>query len=125
MNTTPKTETASVSKVPPPQQPSGDRAPQKPAIVPATAKRKKWSGLLVILAVIALAGGAGFYTWQKLHPKLVGFASGNGRIEATDIDIATKIAGRMEKIFVGEGDFVNAGQLLVQMQTDTLEAQRE
>ena len=132
MNTTIKTETDRTAKVVPPQQPSGDRAaqkppgdraPQKPAVVPATAKRKKWSRLLVILAVIALAGGAGFYTWQKLHPKMVGFASGNGRIEATDIDIAAKLAGRIEKIFVGEGDFVRAGQLLVQMQTDTLEAQ--
>ncbi len=87
------------------------------------AKGKKWSRLLVILAVIALAAGAGFYTWQKLHPQNVGLASGNGRIEATDIDIAAKIAGRIEKIFVKEGEFVQAGQLLVQMQTDTLQAQ--
>ena len=132
MKTTVKTETASLSKIVPPQKPStdgapqkssSDRAPQKPAAGPATAKREKWSRLLVILAVIALAGGAGFYMWQKLHPKMLGFASGNGRIEATDIDIAAKIAGRIEKIFVGEGDFVKAGQLLVQMQTDTLEAQ--
>jgi HlyD family secretion protein len=78
--------------------------------------------VLIILAVIAIAVGAGFYVWQKLHPKNVGFASGNGRIEATDIDIAAKLAGRIEKIFVGEGDFVRAGQVLVQMQTDTLEA---
>ena len=132
MNTTIKTETNRIAKAaqpqkPPadgaPQKPSDDRAPQKPAVSPATAKRKKWSRLAVILAVLAIAGGAGFYTWQKLHPKNVGFAMGNGRIEATDIDIAAKIAGRIEKIFVGEGDFVKAGQLLVQMQTDTLEAQ--
>jgi HlyD family secretion protein len=132
MNTPLKTETAQIAKVAPSQEPSGDAAPQKPAtdsapqkpsVEPATAKRKKWSRLLIILALIALAGGAGFYTWQKLHPKNVGFASGNGRIEATDIDIAAKIAGRIEKIFVDEGDFVKAGQVLVQMQTDTLEAQ--
>jgi HlyD family secretion protein len=132
MNTTLKTETAQIPEVAPSQKPSGDSAPQKPAtdsapqkpsVERATAKRKKWSRLLIILAVITLAVGAGFYTWQKLHPKNVGFASGNGRIEATDIDIAAKLAGRIEKIFVGEGDFVQAGQLLVQMQTDTLEAQ--
>jgi HlyD family secretion protein len=123
MNTTLKTETAQSPKMTTPQKTSGDSAPQKPPVAPAVAKRKKWSRLIVILAVVALAGGAGFYTWQKLHPKNVGFASGNGRIEATDIDIAAKLAGRIEKIFVGEGDFVQAGQLLVQMQTDTLEAQ--
>jgi HlyD family secretion protein len=132
MNTTIKDETSRIAKVVSPQQPSGDGAPQKPsadralqkpAVAPATAKRKKWSRLVVILAVLAIAAGVGFYTWQKLHPENVGFAMGNGRIEATDIDIAVKIPGRIEKILVGEGDFVQAGQLLVQMQTDTLEAQ--
>jgi HlyD family secretion protein len=132
MNTTLKTETAQIPEAAPSQKPSGDSNPQKPSddsapqkrpSDPAKAKRKKWSRLLIILAIIVLAVGAGFYIWQKLHPQNVGFASGNGRIEATDIDIAAKLAGRIEKISVGEGDFVRAGQVLVQMQTDTLEAQ--
>lgn len=52
-----------------------------------------------------------------------GFVSGNGRIEATEIDIATKYGGRVADIAVREGDFVKAGQVLVQMQIDTLNAQ--
>ncbi|HEY8515053.1 MAG TPA: HlyD family efflux transporter periplasmic adaptor subunit [Candidatus Binatia bacterium] len=52
-----------------------------------------------------------------------GIASSNGRIEATEIDIATKIAGRIEAIFVDEGDYVSAGQVLAKMDTATLEAQ--
>ena len=52
-----------------------------------------------------------------------GFAGGNGRIEATEIDISAKLAGRIEEIYVQEGDFVEAGQLLVSMQTDVLQAQ--
>jgi HlyD family secretion protein len=132
MNTTLKTETAQIPEVVPsqnpsgdstPQKPSGDSAPQKPPVDPAIAKRKKWTRLLIVIAVIGLGGGSGFYVWQKLHPKNVGLAMGNGRIEATDIDIAAKLAGRIEKISVGEGDFVQAGQVLAQMQTDTLEAQ--
>jgi HlyD family secretion protein len=132
MNTTLRNETAQIPEVASsqnpssdstPQKPSGDSTPQKPPVDPAIAKRKKWTRLLIIVAVIALAGGAGFYVWQKLHPKNVGLALGNGRIEATDIDIAAKLAGRIEKIFVAEGDFVRAGQVLAQMQTDTLEAQ--
>lgn len=123
MNTTIKTETDRIAKMVTPQKPTTDGALEKLGVAPAIMKRKKWSHLLIILAVIAIAGGAAFYTWQKLHPKLVGFASANGRIEATDVDIAAKLAGRIEKIFVGEGDFVHAGQVLVQMQTDTLEAQ--
>ncbi len=49
--------------------------------------------------------------------------SGNGRIEATDIDIATKYAGRIIDIFAREGDFVKKNQLLAQMQIDVLSAQ--
>jgi HlyD family secretion protein len=123
MNTPLKTEAAQIHEVVPSQKPSGDSAPQKRPIDPAKAKRKKWSRLLVILAVIGLAGGAAFYAWQKLHPKNVGLAIANGQIEATDIDIAAKIPARIEKIYVKEGDFVQAGQVLVQMQTDTLDAQ--
>lgn len=52
-----------------------------------------------------------------------GFASGNGRIEATEIDIATRIGGRVDEILVKEGDFVAAGQVLARMQVDSLQAQ--
>jgi HlyD family secretion protein len=53
-----------------------------------------------------------------------GIASANGRIEATEIDIATKTAGRIKEILADEGDFVTAGQVLVKMDTQVLEAQR-
>ena len=55
----------------------------------------------------------------------VGFISGNGRIEATEIDVATTLAGRVIEISVNEGDFVTAGQPLAQMQIDSLDAQRD
>jgi HlyD family secretion protein len=83
--------------------------------------RKRW---LAALVVVALAAG-GYLLWQKLEngglPE--GFASGNGRIEATEIDIATKTAGRVSDIRVREGDFVSAGQVLAQMDTLQLQAQ--
>ena len=95
-----------------------------PASVGGTARQPgKWRRMVFIVAIIAALGIAAFFVWKALRPKNEGVVSGNGRIEATDIDIAAKIAGRIEKIFVGEGEFVKAGQLLVQMQTDTLEAQ--
>jgi HlyD family secretion protein len=64
--------------------------------------------------------------WNRLQPPALppGIASANGRIEATDIDIATKIAARIKEILVDEGDFVTAGQVLVKMDTLVLEAQR-
>src|SRR5690606_26046194 len=52
-----------------------------------------------------------------------GFASGNGRIEAVEIDVATKTPGRIREILVEEGDFVEAGQVLARMDVAVLEAQ--
>ena len=54
-----------------------------------------------------------------------GFVSGNGRIEATEIDIATKLAGRVQEMLVNEGEFVKVGQTLARMQIDVLDAQRD
>jgi HlyD family secretion protein len=82
--------------------------------------------LLGVLIVLALLGTGGYYAWHAyLAPGLPeGFASSNGRIEATEIDIATKIAGRVREILVDEGDFVTAGQVLARMDTSVLDAQR-
>ncbi|VVE18029.1 HlyD family secretion protein [Pandoraea soli] len=78
---------------------------------------------LIVLAVIGL-GWYGWTTFRNAGPGK-GFASGNGRIEATEVDIATKLGGRVDAIYVREGDFVKAGQVLAKMQIDTLNAQRD
>nr|WP_218280940.1 biotin/lipoyl-binding protein [Verrucomicrobium spinosum] len=48
---------------------------------------------------------------------------GNGRIEATEVDIATKTAGRLDEVLVNEGDFVVEGQVLARIQSDSIQAQ--
>jgi len=80
-----------------------------------------------ILAVICAALIAGAYYGWRLYAGAglpAGIASGNGRIEATEIDVSTKAAGRIREILVNEGDFVTAGQVLARMDTVQLEAQR-
>ena len=79
---------------------------------------------LTLLAIVAAALAAGAYAWTQLRATGPGenFASGNGRIEATEVDVATKRGGRVQDILAQEGDFVDAGQLLARMQIDTLEA---
>jgi len=82
----------------------------------------------ILPALLALAAaGAGFYAWQSLRPAGPGpgFASGNGRIEATEIDVASKLGGRVQDILVQEGDFVAAGQTLARMQVQALQAQQD
>jgi HlyD family secretion protein len=71
------------------------------------------------LALLALAA------WWQLRPDALGegFASGNGRIEATEVDVAAKLGGRIASIAVDEGDFVQAQQIVARMDTQVLEAQ--
>jgi HlyD family secretion protein len=82
---------------------------------------------LAIVALLALLAGGGYYGWSRLRPAGpgAGVVSGNGRIEATEIDVATKLGGRVDTLLVDEGDFVTAGQPLATMQTQVLEAQRD
>lgn len=82
----------------------------------------------LIVAGIAMAiVVTGVLVWLALKPSGpgAGFVSGNGRIEATEIDIATKLGGRVQEIMVNEGDFIVVGQPLAQMQIDVLDAQRD
>lgn len=80
----------------------------------------------VLLVALAIAGALAWWGWSRWSDKGPGegFAHGNGRIEATEIDIAAKFAGRIDNVLVVEGDFVTAGQTLVTMQLDSLNAQR-
>ncbi|MCF6198563.1 MAG: HlyD family efflux transporter periplasmic adaptor subunit [Hyphomicrobiaceae bacterium] len=77
------------------------------------------------LLVAALAAAAGFFVWQNNKPPELpsGFTSSNGRLEVQRTDIAAKFPGRIKEIRVREGDTVEAGQVLVVMDTAELEAQ--
>lgn len=66
--------------------------------------KKKWFKWIASALVL---GAAAIFVWQRYFVKHdEGLASGNGRIEATDIDVAAKIPARIEEILVHEGDFV-------------------
>ena len=79
------------------------------------------------VALLAMLGAAAFAAWGPLgrRDQNPGFVQGNGRIEATEIDVATKVAGRVSAIEAQEGDFVTAGQVLARMDTRSMDAQRD
>ncbi len=85
---------------------------------------KRWLPRIIgVLLLLVLA----VFVWMRYgpHTRNDGLLSGNGRIEGVEIDIASKVAGRLKDITVNEGEFVTAGQVVAQMDTQSLEAQRQ
>ena len=79
---------------------------------------------VIPLAVLLIAAG-GFGYWKSQHDSLPeGISMGNGRLEATEVQVAAKTPGRLAEVLVDEGDRVTQGQLLARMDTRTLEASR-
>ena len=78
---------------------------------------------IFILLIAVIAGGWWLMQYFQQPDLTEGFASGNGRIEATEVDIASKLPGRLVELFAREGDWVEAGQTLARMESSQLEAQ--
>lgn len=64
----------------------------------------------VITAIIAIIGAA---AWRFLRPSAIpeGFAYGNGRLEATETAIASKIQGKLLEVRFREGADLKAGEI--------------
>jgi len=117
--------------------PGAETAPEVEVIVPAPIVKqpteitpikkgpgkRRWIKPVLLIVILLIAGAGGGYWW--LRPRNVlppGIALGNGRIEADEIDIDTKFAGRILQLFADEGDLTTAGEVLVKMDTADLEA---
>lgn len=77
------------------------------------------------VAIAAVLVGSAWWAWQFLQPEGLppGVAGSNGRIEAVEIDIATRSGGRVEEVLLGEGDFVQSGEEVARMDSSALKAQ--
>lgn len=81
--------------------------------------RKQWLYAGIGLFLIGMIT----FMWQESRTDDSNIISGNGRIESTEIDIAPRTSARVKEIIVREGDYVKAGETLVYMDTDVLDAQ--
>jgi HlyD family secretion protein len=90
----------------------------------ATNKRlRNWIIIGVAFAAVAFFG----YQWWKAKQSEVpkGIAWGNGRLEAKLVDVSAKEPLRVKEILANEGDLVRPGQVVVRLDTVTLDAQLE
>ena len=73
---------------------------------------------LIVLAVIAVT----YFAYKRyLNGKPFEWA---GTVEARDVTVGSRTGGRIAKINVQEGDHVNAGQVLIELEPGDLTAQR-
>lgn len=102
-------------------------APLEPQYLPVPvhrngSKRLSWRIVAGLVVVLLGAAGVGYHVWKQAHPPLpVGISVGNGRIEADEIDIDTKFAGRVAQLLADIGDTVAPGQVVARMDTRDIE----
>ncbi len=89
----------------------------------STSPNLKQKLIPIAILIVVVLGAAGWLIWRPAGNES-GLVSGNGRIEATEVNVSAKLGGRVQEILVHEGDFVKANQPLARMQSDTLIAQR-
>ena len=85
------------------------------------SKKQKTYFLIIFLIITATVLVLTWFYYIRIPP-LKGIVSGNGRLEATQIDIATKFQGRVSEILFDEGDMVKAGEIVARIDTESLEA---
>lgn len=80
----------------------------------------------ILFLVLAIAAAAWWYfgTGQAVADEQVPLAA-SGTIEATQVDLAPEIGGRVLEVLVDEGDEVETGQVLVRFEDRLLLAQRD
>ncbi len=78
-------------------------------------------GITILTAVVA-------GLWWRFGPMMQrskdsGTIVATGTIEATDVDVSTEIAGKLERLLVNEGDRVEQGQVIAKIEDSQLEAE--
>ena len=79
---------------------------------------------MVGAAAVAVAAAV-FFGWRELHRSAYPdrIASSNGRLEAEQVDITSKLPGRIVQVLAQEGQMVDAGAVLVRLDATEIEAQ--
>src|SRR6478672_4476401 len=82
---------------------------------------RKWTVGVLVLAVAAFFGVRAWQARKNALPN--GIATGNGRIESRQVDVSSRLPLRVGEVLVSEGDLVQPGQVVVRMDTTTLQTE--
>ena len=82
--------------------------------------RSKWWGLALVVLTVGIAGFV-YAQWQQ-HEEVGGYSS-NGRLEARQSHVASRVAGLLSEVAVREGDHVTKRQALAVLDSRPLQAE--
>jgi HlyD family secretion protein len=79
----------------------------------------------LVVAIVAVAAGLGLagWLWWRDRQDARDIIQASGRIEVTEVNVSSKVTGRVIKRYVDEGVDVKAGQLIAVLEGEELEAQ--
>ncbi len=77
------------------------------------------AGAIALVAALTLAG----WSWWRSRLDAGGVLQASGRIEVTEVNVSSKVTGRVAALRVDEGTDVTAGQLIAELEGEELEAQ--
>ncbi len=75
---------------------------------------------IFILVLMVIAGGYYFYSTDRTTDTVL-----IGIVDANQVIVSSKIAGRLEKLYVDEGSKVKAGDLIAEIDSADLQAQKD
>lgn len=78
-----------------------------------------------ILLLLIILGAAGYFGYKSLAPAETSELAASGTIEATIVNLAPELAGRVAEVFAQEAQAVAAGDPILQLDPNLLSAQRE
>ncbi len=81
--------------------------------------------IIALVIVLVIIGAAGYFFWQKSQESKSASLTASGTIEADTTSISSELAGRLSAIYADEGDYVNAGDTIFELDGTVLKAQRE
>jgi HlyD family secretion protein len=80
--------------------------------LPISAVLLRRAGLALLALAVAAGAVVGYVQWRRHTALPDGLIQANGRIEGDHVTVASKFAGRVQRLLAREGDAVTAGQVV-------------